>query len=98
MPTLQEIELRAQLARARHDERINLLEIQTMKSYLSELTRERDQERRGRVIAVMQRDQLLDVIERAVRRLEITRVNGESVMPDWVADAKAVIASVKVSA
>lgn len=85
-------------APAGHDERINLLEIQTMKSYLSELTRERDQERRGRVIAVMQRDQLLDVIERAVRRLEITRVNGESVMPDWVADAKAVIASVKAGA
>ena len=89
MPTPMEIEL------ARRDERINLLEIQTMKSYLSELTRERDQERRGRVIAENQRDHLLDVIERAVRRLEVARVNGESVMLDWVADAKAVIAIVK---
>ena len=89
MPTPMEIEL------ARRDERINLLEIQTMKSYLSELTRERDQERRGRVIAENQRDHLLGVIEREVRRLEVARVNGESVMLDWVADAKAVIAIVK---
>ena len=89
MPTPMEIEV------ARRDERINLLEIQTMKSYLSELTRERDQERRGRVIAENQRDHLLDVIEREVRRLEVARVNGESVMLDWVADAKAVIAIVK---
>ena len=89
MPTPMEIEL------ARRDERINLLEIQTMKSYPSELTRERDQERRGRVIAENQRDHLLDVIERGVRRLEVARVNGESVMLDWVADAKAVIAIVK---
>ena len=89
MPTPMEIEL------ARRDERINLMEIQAMKSCLSELTRERDQERRGRVIAENQRDHLLDVIEREVRRLEVARVNGESVMLDWVADAKAVIAIVK---
>ena len=34
-----------------------LMEIQTMNSYLSELTRELNQERRGRVIAKNQRAQ-----------------------------------------
>ena len=83
MPTPQEIELRAQLAR--RDERI--LELEKLQQLAIANKRIQELEK--------QRDQLLDVIERAVRRLEIARANGESVMLDWVADAKAVIAIVK---
>ena len=111
MPTLQEIELRAQLAR--RDERILELEkqlekqtfrankfegaLRTMRTSSAHIDRLKIANERIHKLE-KQRGQLLDVIERAVRRLEIARVNGESVMPDWVADDKAVIASVKAGA
>lgn len=42
-----------------------------------------------------QRDELLDVIERAVRRLEIAHANGDTIMREWIIDARAAIAVVK---
>lgn len=36
--------------------------------------------------------ELLDVVERAVRRLEIAHANGDSIMREWIVDARAAIA------
>jgi hypothetical protein len=36
---------------------------------------------------------LLDMLERAVRRLEIAHANGDSIMREWVIDARAAIAT-----
>ena len=39
--------------------------------------------------------ELLDMLERAVRRLEIAHANGDSIMREWIVDARAVIAKAK---
>lgn len=36
--------------------------------------------------------ELLHVIERAVRRLEIAHANGDTIMREWIVDARAAIA------
>lgn len=39
--------------------------------------------------------ELLDMLERAVRRLEIAHANGDSIMREWIVDARAIIAKAK---
>ena len=39
-----------------------------------------------------QRDELLDLLNRAVRRLEIAHANGDTIMREWIVDARAAIA------
>ena len=39
-----------------------------------------------------QRDELLEILERAVRRLEIAHANGDTIMREWIVDARAAIA------
>lgn len=36
--------------------------------------------------------ELLDMLERAVRRLEIAHANGDTIMREWVIDARAAVA------
>lgn len=42
-----------------------------------------------------QRDELLDMLKRAVRRLEIAHANGDTIMREWIVDARAAIAKVE---
>lgn len=42
--------------------------------------------------AKAQRDELLEILERAVRRLEIAHANGDTIMREWIVDARAAIA------
>jgi hypothetical protein len=38
---------------------------------------------------------LLEMLDRAVRRLEIAHANGDTIMREWIIDARAVIAKVE---
>lgn len=39
--------------------------------------------------------ELLDMLDRAVRRLEIAHANGDTIMREWIVDARATIAKAK---
>ena len=42
-----------------------------------------------------ERDELLEILDRAVRRLEIAHANGDTIMREWIIDARDVIAKVE---